>query len=188
MNTVSTIVMIIAIIAIFLVINGTFNHTYQQPSAQTLEGRPINMSDLNNLKGEVVSIQNNASNNPEWILTGRWKIFQASSDSQSNANFTSDKITFNASLTMESIDGTESHRHRLTDFNLSKIALQNRNALINGTISLITLGYDRGNLDNNITGIPISIKIMNLETMSIQLDSKVVREHFGNSSIYAKID
>lgn len=188
MNAVSTIVMIFALIAIFLVVNGTFNHKYQQPSAQTLEQQTINMSDLNNLKGEVVSIQNNASNNPDWIVTGRWKTFQASSDSQSNASLTSDKIIFNTSLTMASIDGMESHRHRLTDFNLSSIAIQNRNAVINGTISMVTLGYDRGNLDNNITGIPISVKIMNLETMSIQLDSKAAREHFGNSPIYAKID
>jgi hypothetical protein len=187
MNTVSTIVLIIALIAIFLVINGTFNHRYQQPSAQTSEQQPINISDLNNLKGEVVSIQNNASNYPDWIVTGRWKIIQASSDSQSNANLSSDKIIFNASLTMASIDGMESHRHRLTDFNLTSIAIQNRNAVINGTISLVTLGYDKGNLDSNITGIPISIKIMNLETMSIQMDGKVAREHFGNSPIYAKI-
>ena len=188
MNAVSTIVVVFALIAIFLVIDGTFNHKYHQPSAQTLKPQPINISDLNNLKGEVVSIQNNASNYPDWIVTGRWKISQVPSDSQSNVSLTSGKIIFNASLTMASIDGLESHRHRLTDFNLSKIAFQSKNAIINGTISLITLGYDRGNLDNNMAGIPISIKIMNLETLSIQLESKVAREHFGNSPIYAKIN
>ena len=188
MNAASAVVITVALIAMFLVINGTFNHKYQQPSAQTLGLQSINMSDLNNLKGEVVSIQNNASNYPEWIVTGRWKIFPASSESQSNGNMSSNKINFNASLTMESIDGINNHRHRLTDFNLSDTAINNRNAIINGTISLITSGYDEGNLDNNITGIPISIKIMNLETMSIQLDNKVFRENFGSSPIYAKVN
>ena len=94
MNAASVVVITVALIAIFLVINGTFNHKYQQPSAQTLGLQSINMSDLNNLKGEVVSIQNNASNYPEWIVTGRWKIFPASSDSQSN---TDSKVTSSSS-------------------------------------------------------------------------------------------
>ena len=188
MNLLSSIVVIAAIIGILLVVNGTFNHKYQQPTAQTLELQPINTSDVNNLKGEIVSIQNNVSDYPEWIVTGRWKTFQAPSEVQSNSNLTSDNIQFNTSLTMASIDGTESHRHRMTDFNFSNIAIQNRNAIINGTISLVTLGNQMGNLDNNITGIPISIRIMNLETMRIELNSKAASEHFGNSPIYAKVN
>jgi hypothetical protein len=187
MNAISKVTLAFALIAVFLIVNGTFNHKYQQPAAQTVESQPINMSNLKNLKGEVVSIQNNASNNPDWIVTGRWKIFPASSDSQSNANLTSDKIIFNASLTMASIDGIDSHRHRLTDFNQSGISIQDRNAVINGTVSLITMGYDRGNFSNNIAGIPISIRIMNLETMSFILDNKEFIDKFGESPIFAKI-
>lgn len=188
MNVVSSIVLTGALIGILLVVNGTFNHKYQQPTAQTLELQPINTSDLNNLKGEIVSIQNNASDYPEWIVTGRWKTFQAPTEAQSNTNLTSDNIQFNASLTMASIDGTESHRHRMIDFNFSNIVIQNRNAIINGTISLVTLGNQMGNLDNKITGIPISIRIMNLETISIELNSEDASEHFGNLPIYAKIN
>lgn len=187
MNVVSSIVTIAALIGIVLVVNGTFNHKYQQPMAQTLELQSINTTDVNNLKGEIASIQNNASDYPEWIVTGRWKTFQSLSETQSSTN-TSDNIQFNASLTMASIDGTESHRHRMTDFHFSNIAIQNRNAIINGTISLVTLGNQMRNLDNNIAGIPITIRIMNLETMSIELNNNAAREHFGNSPIYAKIN
>jgi hypothetical protein len=184
MNLVSSIVFIVVVLGIILVVNATFNHKYAPPSAQSLEQQSINMSDIKNLKGEIVSIQNNGSNYPEWIVTGRWKIFQASPESTSNSS--SGDIKFNASLTMTSINGTESHRHRLTDFNFSKITFQNRNVIINGTVTLVTLGDKKGILDNNITGIPIGIKIMNLETMSIQIDNKLVREHFGKTLIYAK--
>lgn len=187
MNAISKIVMLFAFIAIFLVVDGTFNHKYQQPSAQTADVQPINITDLKNLKGEIVSIQNNASDYPDWIVTGRWKIFPASNH-QSNENSSSDKIIFNASLTMASVDGTESHRHRLTDFNQTSIAIQNRNAVINGTISLLTLGYDRGDFNSNITGIPIAVRIMNLETMNFDLNNNDFRENFGSSPIYAKID
>lgn len=187
MNAISKIIMVFAFIAIFLVVDGTFNHKYQQPLAQTADVHPINMTDLNNLKGEVVSIQNNASNYPDWIVTGRWKIFP-SPNLQSNENLSSDKITFNASLTMASVDGIESHRHRLSDFNQTSIVIQNQNAIINGTISLVTLGYDRGDFNTNITGIPITIRVMNLETMNFELNNKEFRENFGSSPIYAKID
>lgn len=186
MNSISKIILIFALITIFLVVNGTFNHKYQQPLAQTIN--PINMSDLKNLKGEVVSIQNNASNYPDWIVTGRWKISPISSGPQSISNSTSGKINFNASLTMASVDGIDSHRHRLTDFNQSNVAIQNRNAIINGTITLVTLGYDRGDFNSNITGLPITIRIMNLETMSFELNDKDFRERFGSSPIYAKVD
>lgn len=186
MNAISKIILIFSLSAIFLVVNGTFNHKYQQPLAQTVQ--PINMSDLSNLKGQIVSIQNNASNHPDWIVTGRWKIFPVSSDPQSNGSSTSETVNFNASLTMASVDGKDSHRHRLTDFSQTNIAMENGNAVINGTISMVTLGYDRGDLNNNITDIPISIKIMNLKTMSFDLNNNDFRKIFGNSPIYAKVN
>jgi hypothetical protein len=187
MNAVSTIVVVLALIAIVLVVNGTFNHKYQQPSAQSLALQPINMSDLNNLKGEFSSIQNNASNNAGWIVTGRWKMFQVPSDAQSNTNLTSGKLIFNASLTMASIDGLESHRHRITDFQLSNTTFHNRDVIIDGTVSLTTQG-GKPVLDKNIPNIPIRIKIFNLMTIMIEMENKTVKEHFGSTPIYGKVN
>lgn len=187
MNAMFTFVIIFPLIAVFLIIHGTFYDKDQQTSAQSLEKESVNMSDLKNLKGDIVSIQNNASNYPDWIATGRWKIFQPSTDPQSNINMSANNLNFNASIVMTSIDGINSHRHKLVDFSLSKVLIQNRNAIINGTISFTTSGYDKGEFNKNIIGIPISIRIMNLETMNVQLDNKIFRDNFGNSLIYGTI-
>lgn len=187
MNLVSSIVLTLAILCLLLVVNGTFNHRYPQPFAQESLQSSINVTDINNLKGSLISIQNNASNNPEWIVSGKWKITEISSNGTSS-NTTSKNLKFNASITMTSIDGTKSHRHRLTDFKLSNLTFYNKNSIIDGTISLITLGKENGDLDNNITGIPITIKIMNLKTMITDMDNKMTKDHFGSSSIYGKVD
>jgi hypothetical protein len=68
------------------------------------------------------------------------------------------------------------------------LTFYNKNAIIDGTISLVTLGKEYGNLDNNITGVPITIKIMNLETIITDIDNKMTKDHFGASSIYGKVD
>jgi hypothetical protein len=139
------------------------------------------------LKGNIISIQNNASNSPEWIVSGNWKIAEIPTNGTSS-NTTAQNLKFNASITMASIDGTKSHRHRLTDFKLSNLTFYNKNAIIDGTISLVTLGKEYGNLDNNITGVPITIKIMNMETIITDIDNKMTKDHFGASSIYGKVD
>ena len=89
---------------------------------------------------------------------------------------------------MASIDGAKSHRHRITDFKLLNLTIYNKNAIIDGTISLVPRGKENGILDNNIIGIPITIKIMNLATIIIDIDNKITKDHFGASSIYGKVD
>jgi hypothetical protein len=186
-NLISSIVLTLAILCLLLVVNGTFNHRYPQPFAQESLQSSINVTDIDNLKGNIISIQNNASNSPEWIVSGKWKIAEIPTNGTSS-NTTPQNLKFNASITMASIDGTKSHRHRLTDFKLSNLTIYNKNAIIDGTISLVTLGKENGILDNNITGIPITIKIMNLATIITDIDNKITKDHFGASSIYGKVD
>jgi hypothetical protein len=190
MNLISFIILAVAILGVLLVVNGTFNHKYDfsRPLLQASFEQPsINISDLLNLKGNLISLQNNASNIPAWIVSGKWKIGEIqSNDTNSNSNTTTDNIEIN--ITMTSIDGTISHKHKLRDFKLSNMTFQNRNAIINGTISVVSSGDAKGILGDRLTGVPIGIRIMNLETIIIDLDNKMVKGHFGNSPIYGKVD
>jgi hypothetical protein len=190
MNLISFIILAVAILGVSLVVNGTFNHKYDfsRPLLQAILEQPsINISDVRNLKGNIISLQNNASNIPAWIVSGKWKTGEIqSNDTNSNSNTTTDSIEFN--ITMTSIDGTNSHKHKFRDFKLSNMTFQNRNAIINGTISVASSGDAKGILGERLTGVPISIKIMNLETIIIDLDNKIVKGHFGNSPIYGKVD
>lgn len=184
----SSILLGIALLGVLLVVNSTFNHKYDnsRPMVQEISGQvPISVSDLKNLKGNIISLHGNESIVPEWMASGRWKIGESPSNS---TNTTALNIEFNVSITMTSIDGTKTHRHKLADFELSDMILQNRSATINGTISFISSGSNSGIPEKNIIQVPIIIKIMNLRTISINLDNQMIKQHLGNSPIFGKID
>ncbi|TLX88390.1 MAG: hypothetical protein E6K94_00120 [Thaumarchaeota archaeon] len=194
MNLISSIIFAVAILGVSLVVSGTFNHKYDFSRAlfqESFEQPSINVSDVRNLNGDIISLQNNGSNIPVWIVSGKWKIGEIQSNdtnTNSNSNTTTGNIEFNSSITMASIDGTNTHKHKLRDFKLSNMTFQNRNSIINGTISVVTSGDANGILGDRLTGVPISIKIMNLRTIIIDMDKKIVKEHFGTSPIYGKVD
>lgn len=188
MNPISSIVLGITLLGVLLVINSTFNHNYDnsRPYAQeNSEQAPLSISDIKDLKGSFISLHGNGSIYPAWIVSGKWKLGELPSNS---TNSTTENLTFNGSITMTSLDGTTSHKHKLTDFKYSNVKFQNRSAIINGTISFTSSGSNIGISEKNLQQIPISIEIMNLRTISINMDNKVIKQHFGDSPIYGKID
>jgi hypothetical protein len=170
-----------------LVVNATFNHKYDdsRPLIQgKIEQRPVNISDIMNLRGDIISLQYNGSSLPEWILSGKWQI---ESITNNNTNSTvAPEIKFTSTFTMTSIDGTKTHRHRLTDFKLLNTLFQDRTATINGTISLVTSEDDFGIIDKRFDNVPVGINIKNINTISIDMDKNSVKQHFGNFPIYGK--
>jgi hypothetical protein len=140
------------------------------------------------LNGNIIGLHKNNTNNPAWIVSGKWKLVHIPNiETNKNNDSNLQNIKFNASIVMASIDGTSSHRHRITDFKLSNMTIQNRNLIIDGTASLRTLG-EKQILDNDINNIPIRIKILNLITIIIEIEDKMVKEHFGGSPIHGKVD
>jgi hypothetical protein len=187
MNPLSSVVLGVALLGLTLVVNGTFNHKYDnsRPMIQEkLEQRLVNVTDIMNSKGNIISLQYNDSSVPVWILSGRWQI-AAITDNNTNTTGTPG-IKFSSTITMTSIDGTKTHKHRLTDFKLLNMSFQNRTAIINGTISLVTSEDDSGTIDKLLENVPVGITIMNLNTIMIDLDKDSVKQHFGNFPIYGK--
>jgi len=187
-NLISSIFIAVAILGVSLVVNGTFNHKYDLSRTSFQEQQPINVTDIQNLNGNIISLHKNDTSNPAWIVSGKWKLDQIPNNDTNNTNNTNmKKLNFNASLVMESIDGINSHRHRITDFKLSNMTFHNRDVTIDGTVSLTTQG-GKQILDKNIPNIPIRIKIFNLTIITIEMENKTVKEHFGGSPIYGKVD
>ena len=187
MNSFSYTVLGLTLFGVLLIAAATFSHKYDysRPLLQiSHEQEQLNASDLKKLNGNIVSLQNNGSINPAWIITGRWTISSISN----NANLSGDqKIKFNANLTMANIDGSNSHRHRLVSFSLSNITFQNRTAILVGTIALTTAGDEiEGFNKTRINEIPVVIKIMNLRTISIDLNRNMTKGHFGTTPIFGK--
>ncbi|GEM_PF-962927 len=190
MNSFSSIVFGVALLGLTLVVIGTYNHKYDNSrplTAEKIEQPPVNVSDIMNLKGNIISLQNNDSGVPEWILSGKWQI-GAKTDNNTSTNATGQpEIKFSSTITMASIDGTRTHKHRLTDFKLLNMLFQNRTATINGTISLVTSEDDFGIIDKRLENVPVGVTVMNVNTVMIDMDKNSVKQHFGNFPIYGKV-
>lgn len=187
LNVLSFVALILGVTLVLAVLVGTFAHKYDYTRRifrESFEEVPIGLSDIKNLKGNIVSVQVDASNMPTWILYGKWKISDSSVNSTTN-NSSGLKLT--ANFTMVSTNGTGEHRHRITDFELTSLTFTNRTATINGNASMISSGRGSMGLEPLITNIPVTVKIENLRTLSIDFDKKIVKDRFGELPIFGTV-
>jgi hypothetical protein len=185
-NLVSSVFIGVALIGVSLVVNGTFNHEYDLSRISIQEAQPLNVTDIEDLNGNIVSLHKNDTADPAWIVSGKWNLEHIPINN-TNVNATKQNIKFNASLVMSSIDGINSHRHKIADFKLSNLTFLHANVIIDGSFNMTTSG-DKDVLNSDISNIPTRIEIPKLKTIIIEIDNKMVNEHFGGTPIYGKVD
>lgn len=112
------------------------------------------------------------------ILSGKWSLAQVLAN---NTNTTKRDIVFTTNMTITGVDGLDSHRYQLREFKNLKIALAGKTTIINGTVSLILKSPPA------VYSASMSIRIMNLETISINIDKNLARHYFGDTPIYGTI-
>jgi hypothetical protein len=136
---------------------------------------------LTNATGDIASLQNNATGKPTWLVIGKWNMsipMTGSSLPSSQSNHT-DAAMFNASFQMIKLDGTEKHKHKISNFKLMS-SPTNYNIKSATFIGAATITLK----DGVHNGVPITIKILNKGVISITPDSAKVNGHFGNTPIY----
>ena len=185
-NLISSVFIGVALIGVSLVVNGTFNHEYDLSRVSIQEAQSLNVTDIEDLNGNIISLHKNDTANPAWIVSEKWNLEHIPSNN-TNVNATMQNIKFNASLVMSSIDGINSHRHKIADFKLSNVTFLHANVIIDGSFNMTTSG-DKDVLNNDIDNISARIEIPNLKTVIIEINDKVVNEHFGGTPIYGKVD
>lgn len=169
----SSIVRGISVLALLFVVNSTFNHKYDysRPTPQETSGQvAISDSDPENLNGNLISLHNNGSIIPALIVSGKWEISESASNS---TNTTCRKIKFHANVTITSIAGMNIHRDKLTDVKPSNTSLQEGSVIMNRMVSFTTSDSDIRIAEENKKLILVSIKIMNLRTISINMNNKI---------------
>jgi hypothetical protein len=120
------------------------------------------------VKGGLVGIQNDQNGIPTWIIHGVYRMDKMNS------------ITpmFNATFYMMKLNGSAVHTHTISNFKLvGSPVIKNNFTTFNGTAT-ITMK------DGPLNDIPISIKLMNENAISIWLDPLKLDKHFGNTLIY----
>lgn len=129
--------------------------------------------------GAISSIQQSEHpESPTWILSGHWAtnlINKTKSDfNQSNP------AKFDATFTMVMLNGSARHQHHISNFSLTDMKTENDKTAFSG---LATVTMKKG----PVASVPIEIKVINNNVISIWFDPVKVEKHFGESPIYGTV-
>jgi hypothetical protein len=137
--------------------------------------------------GTIASLQNDKNGKPAWIVSGFWKgsLTNLTSEMSSSANTTTNKnlptATFNAIFNMVMLNGSAIHKHQISNFTLTSISMPNEKTVIaNGTATIIMK-------EGPVDAVPVSIRIMEDNVISIIPNPAKTEDHFGNTPIYGTV-
>ncbi len=144
--------------------------------------------------GTIASIQNDQDGTPTWLLSGAWqgaiiniekqqsKVDESASPSiDGNSDMKLPPAVFEANFDMIMLNGSALHQHSIYNFTLSDISMTNdNNSIVNGTATISMK-------DRPINDVPISIKTLNNNIISIWTDLSKINDHFGNTPVYGQI-
>jgi hypothetical protein len=126
--------------------------------------------------GPIVSLQFSSDGTPMWIVSGRWKI-DVNYDTTGEMPLSIKNL--NVSLVMVSVDGTTTHRYKLSNLEQNSLSYDNatNTSTLRGTLKLTLEGKSIDQLDT-------SLKIINKKIIVISLDSSKTNSYFGETPIY----
>ena len=99
--------------------------------------------------GPIISLQFSSDGSPLWIVSGRWKI---------DVNYDPTGViplsirNLNVSLVIVSIDGSTTHRYKLSDLKQNRFSYDNvtNTSNLNGTLKLALEGKSIDNLETSL--------------------------------------
>ena len=129
--------------------------------------------------GSIASIQQMKEVNlPSWILSGHWAT-NLINKTKTDFNQTN-PAKFDATFTMIMLSGSARHQHQISNFSLTDMNTENDTKTYSG---LATITMKKG----LVTNVPIEIKIINNNVISIWFEPTKVEKHFGDSPIYGTV-
>lgn len=141
--------------------------------------------------GTIASLQNDKNGKPAWIVSGFWKgsltnlTSPMSSSNSSISNTTTNKnlptATFNAIFNMVMVNGTAMHKHQISNFTLTSISMPNEKIVVSNGTATITMK------EGPVNAVPVSVRTMDDNVISIMPDPAKTKDHFGNTPIYGTI-
>jgi hypothetical protein len=134
--------------------------------------------------GTIASLQNDENGNPIWIVSGLYKgsLSMNNKTQEGAATGSLPNATLNAKFNMVMTNGSAMHDHRIYDFTLTNMSMPNNSTeVVNGTA---TITMKQG----PVTDVPLSIKAMDNNAVSIWVDPTKVQNHFGNTPIFGTIE
>jgi hypothetical protein len=149
--------------------------------------------------GTIASLQNDENGNPTWIVSGIWKgSLSMSNETQdvgsnqtnttstaANATSTTGGGSPNATLyskfNMVMTNGSALHDHEIYDFRLTDMTMPNNSTTVYNGTATITMR------EGPVPNVPVSIRTMDNNVISIWADPTKINNHFGNTAIFGII-
>jgi hypothetical protein len=169
----------------------SYSSPQQQPSG--IPGQSGIMEPGLYARGTIASMQNDKDGKPAWIISGLWRgsltnmTSTTAMMSSSNANNTTASkgnlpaATFNAVFNMVMLNGSALHEHQISNFTLTGMSMTNEKTTVYNGTATITMK------EGPVNDVPISVRTLNDNAISIWVDPAKTMNHFGNTPIYGTI-
>jgi hypothetical protein len=150
--------------------------------------------------GTISSLQNAENGKSKWIVSGLWggSLSMNSTTQGGQGNQTTNKTsattnvtaatgslpiaTFHSKFNMVMTNGSAAHDHMIYNFTLTDISMPNNSTTVYNGIATITMRQ------GPVPDVPVSIKAMNNNVISIWADPAKVNNHFGNTPVFGTIE
>jgi hypothetical protein len=142
-------------------------------------------------RGTIASLQNDKDGKPAWIVSGLWRgsltnMSSATAMMSSNANSTTSKTnlpaaTFDSVFNMVMLNGSALHKHQLSNVTLTGMSMPDKKTVVYNGTATITMK------EGPVNDVPISIRTLTDNVISIWVDPAKTMNHFGNTPIYGTI-
>jgi len=134
--------------------------------------------------GTIASLQNDEKGNPMWIVSGLYKASLSMNNKTQDGAATGNlpNATVDSKFKMVMTNGSAMHDHEIYDFTLTDMSMPNNStAVFNGTA---TITMRQG----PVPDVPVSIKAMENNAVSIWVEPTKIQNHFGNTPIFGTIE
>jgi hypothetical protein len=143
--------------------------------------------------GTIASLQNDKDGKPAWVVAGLWKgsltnmtsAAMMSSSSATNATTASKTnhptATFNSVFEMAMLNGSALHKHQISNFALTGMSMPSENISVYNGTATITMK------EGPVNDVPMSVRTLNNNIISIWVDPAKTMNHFGDTPIYGTI-
>jgi hypothetical protein len=134
--------------------------------------------------GTIASLQNDENGNPTWIVSGLYKASLSMNNKTQDGASTGSlpNATVDPKFNMVMTNGSAKHDHEIYDFTLTDMSMPNNSTTVFNGTATITMRQ------GPVSDVPMSIKAMENNAVSIWIDPTKIQNHFGNTPIFGTIE
>lgn len=134
--------------------------------------------------GTIASLQNDENGNPLWIVSGLYKgsLTMNNKTQDGVATGSLPNATLNSKFNMVMTNGSAMHDHRIYNFTLTDMSMPNNSTTVFNGTATITMRQ------GPVHDVPLSIKAMENNAVSIWVDPTKIQNHFGKTPIFGTIE